>query len=213
MKPEQLCPARSTLYPGKGKDCLKKYATPIKSLTYEGMQPGLNSDLKTRASADPAKCSLLIPDLDLGYFNLRCKESGSRKAYLHHLIGNYLPLSGTQLRDLKRLAGSSWLTHYQKQNLNLQKRNFVPDPLDWECLRQAACGLGVSMCFLFVFLMHLEADGDPTFAAFPAPVERSSTPIRRIFRWWRGRKLVKFSILERKVNLREHRLYRKFQIR
>lgn len=106
-----------------------------------------------------SKSSLLIPDLHTGYFKKKSKQHNCRKKYFSFIIQNYLQLLPQFQHRLNARKGSKWKMVYQQKGQILNKKNFIPDPEDWELFRHAAMAVGVSMCFLFVFIMELEMEG------------------------------------------------------
>lgn len=173
------------------------------------MQRAQNFESQTLATSDAAKCSLMIPAMYLAYFKHRCNDLGSRKNYLHYLVDHFLPLSNRFASLLKHSKKEQWNTHYQAEKLELKKRSFVPVPEDWECLRHASMGFGVSMCFLFVFLMELEMDGELQVGEGAGKLGRSSS----LDRDRSERKFVNLSILIRRVDLKRRRLTRQHRTR
>ncbi|MCB1174867.1 MAG: DUF1564 family protein [Leptospiraceae bacterium] len=97
--------------------------------------------------------TLLIPRHLLDYFTLRVHDFRSVRAYFEYLIVNY----GRQLARYKiNPASHKWKKKYQNPGLDLQIRNFRPDPRFWEEFRHIAFGYGLAMCNLFVILLELE---------------------------------------------------------
>ena len=138
---------------------IEKYATPITFQTIVGMvaQKIANSSLESPVCWSVS--SLLIPDAYLRFFNAMVQKYGSRRCYFSHLAQfglNQLPRFLTLLNSRK---DPKWKTYYQSRGLQLVKRNFIPFPADWEGFRHCATAAGVSICFLFVFLMELEMTG------------------------------------------------------
>lgn len=105
------------------------------------------------------KSTVLIPDQYTDYYQNRCKQFGSRKAYFQHIINKYLPNVTLYRSEINNLKMLKWKTCYQSEGIHLRRRNFVPLPADWEALRHMSGAFGVSMCFLFVFLMQCEMKG------------------------------------------------------
>lgn len=105
------------------------------------------------------RSSLLIPSSMLSYFQSRCAASGGRAAYLNFLVINHLLYLHKFKNRLCRCHNPKWKIAYQNSGQKLLKRNLKPVPADWENLRNVAHAFGVSMCFLFVFLMELEMEG------------------------------------------------------
>ena len=130
----------------------------------------------TISQARAGKSTLLIPDLQIGYFRQRSRSCGSKAAYLNALLHRYLPRLSEIKTELNKVGNPNWNTTYQRKGQDLQKTNFVPEASDWELLRNAAAACGVSMCFLFVILMMLEADEFFVPLIKKPPVGRSSSP-------------------------------------
>ena len=102
------------------------------------------------------KSSLLIPDSLLEYYYRQSRIAGSRSRYFSLFVLEYIPRINEWKHILERVRTPNWKTTYQSCDQNLLKKNFVPIARDWEAFRHAAAACGVSMCFLFVFLMSLE---------------------------------------------------------
>lgn len=155
--------------------------------------------------ATAGKSTLLIPALELGYFHNRCQYFGSRSAYLSWMVENYLD----RLQDIKVLMNNfrepNWNTAYQSAGQDLRKMSFIPAGEAWEKMRQAAGVCGVSICFMFVILMKLEAEGFFQKSHKKPPIGRNSSPNKPEMTI----KFRKFSIFTRKLDLRELVLHRK----
>ena len=75
------------------------------------------------------------------------------RGYFEYLIRNYancLPKYGIDPTAIK------WKKEYQDEGLELQKRNFKPEPDIWEKFRNISFSYGLSMCKMFVVLMELD---------------------------------------------------------
>lgn len=97
--------------------------------------------------------TLLIPRHLVAYFESRSIFFGSRRLYFRHLIvtyGRFLQHFGIEPNSDK------WKKEYQEDGLDLQIRNFKPDPEFWEEFRHIAFAYGLGMCKLFVILLELE---------------------------------------------------------
>ena len=151
----------------------------------------------------------MIPEEHLSYYLDRCRELGSRSAYLTHLVANYLPRIQEWKTELDAICPPNWHTIYQAGELNLVKKNFKPRAEDWECLRNAAATCGVSMCFLFVFLMNLESIGFFEKSTDEKP-GRMELLIKWMVSWFR---IGKFSKFGRKLDLKKHAIQRQIKIR
>ncbi|MCB1173016.1 MAG: DUF1564 family protein [Leptospiraceae bacterium] len=53
-------------------------------------------------------------------------------------------------------VAAKWKQKYQAEGLNLQIKNFKPDPELWEEFRHIAFAYGLAMCRLFVVMLELE---------------------------------------------------------
>ncbi len=136
--------------------CLYKFfATPVTSDTFKGMKASIKSfptynNVKFRAVTSS---TLLIPMKMLEYFNTRERYFKSRGRYFEYLIMTY----GRQLHKFGlNPTVMKWKKEYQKTGLDLQVRNFKPDPEFWEEFRHIGLAYGVGMCLLFVILLELE---------------------------------------------------------
>lgn len=161
----------------------------------------------SRASA--SKSSLLIPSLQLGYFHSRCEDLGSMADYFACMVQHYLPHLPELQKQLNSVCDRNWNTVYQSRDQNLLKINFKPDGRDWECFRHAAAACGVSICFLFVFLMSLEATGFFE-KILSRPLLGWSSPTNSDLS---GEKFEKFSNFNRKLDRRRGVLHRRLQLR
>lgn len=103
--------------------------------------------------------TLLIPSIYLEQYYEKCRLHGSRASYFNYLLIYF----GSQIKQFEgrliKQKDSKWKTCYQNQGLNLEKKNFRPEPELWEQLRLSADSFGVSMCYLFIFMMELEMWG------------------------------------------------------
>ena len=107
-------------------------------------------EIETRAIT----CStLLIPRRLLEYFTRRVRYFHTTSKYLEYLIVTY----GRQLSCYGlNPASHKWKKKYQDSGLDLQIRNFKPNPELWEEFRHIAFAYGLAMCHLFVVLLELE---------------------------------------------------------
>ncbi|MCB1175198.1 MAG: DUF1564 family protein [Leptospiraceae bacterium] len=96
---------------------------------------------------------MLIPKHLLEYFTKRVRFFQGTRTYFEYLTVNY----GRQLASYElKLTSSKWKQKYQDPGLDLQVRNFRPDPELWEEFRHIAFAYGLAMCHLFVVLLELE---------------------------------------------------------
>lgn len=137
----------------------EKSGTPVILLTYKGMQVSIWRDLQPLCVSCFTQSTILVPEKYSNYFNARCHFFGSRRAYFRFVVGQILPQLFHFSSELNLRRVPKWKTYYQAQGQVLLRKNFVPLPDDWEALRHAAVASGVSMCFLFVFLMEIEMSG------------------------------------------------------
>ena len=96
---------------------------------------------------------LLIPRKLLDFYLKQCAWKGSRANYLHYLIqtyGRHLALYGLFPFAMK------YKKKYQEEGLDLQQCDFVPEPSDWEELRNLGFAYGLAMCKFFVILLELD---------------------------------------------------------
>ena len=108
------------------------------------------NEIETRAVTSS---TLLIPLYLLDYFTLRVRYFKGIGRYFEYLIMTYS-------RQLARYkidpASRKWKKKYQDPGLDLQIRNFKPNPELWEEFRHIAFAYGLAMCRLFVVLLELE---------------------------------------------------------
>lgn len=97
--------------------------------------------------------SLLIPNQLLLYFSLRSSLFGGSKYYFQYLIKTY---ARHLLQYGYKPIHSKWKNEYQQEGLDLQKRNFKPNPVFWEEFRNISSSYGLAMCKFFTILLELE---------------------------------------------------------
>ena len=141
------------------------------------------SDIRRRAWTSS---TLLIPEDRIEYFNKRIlcfngrgrsRYGGSICGYFEYLIRNY---ANCLLKYGIDPTAIKWKKEYQEEGLELQKRNFKPEPDIWEKFRHISFSYGLSMCKMFVVLMELdhqrwvEAGCPDNF--YELPQQRNYTP-------------------------------------
>lgn len=99
--------------------------------------------------------TLLIPEFYLAELEERIEDHGSLKNYVEYLLKEYEVFLKTKIlpesQELK--------TIYQAKDLNLQRKDFRPNPKDWLRLKLYRVGLNYSISYLFVFLLRLDLLG------------------------------------------------------
>lgn len=128
-------------------------------MTCAGMRPVNFAENLARSPLCFSSSTLLIPAKYLEEYNSRSKLLGSRRAYFEFIVKKFLPHLGIFKKKLLSRKIHKWKTYYQANEQKLSIRNFSPNPEDWEALRIVAGAFGVSMCYLFVFLLELEIGG------------------------------------------------------
>lgn len=186
----------------------KKYGTPVTSLTLDSMQNLIYRESTIKTEVCRTKSSLLVPESYLAFFKSRCNEAGSRRSFFHQLVRYYSNQSEFFAQKLNISKTPRWKTHYQDQDLDLIKVNFLPEPEDWEDLRHLASAFGVSICFIFVFLLKLEIQGST-----PAPPQKSFKRgwISCFFEMKRMLPFKRFCKIERILDFRSKKLHRRIQ--
>lgn len=103
--------------------------------------------------------TLLVPSKYLDYYHNQSNFHGNLSSYFRYLLIQF----GSQVNQYENMLTmdrtSKWKTCYQDAGLFLERKNFRPDPENWEQLRHIADSFGISMCYLFIFLMELEMYG------------------------------------------------------
>lgn len=145
--------------------------------------------------------TFLIPSKFEDFFKQKCIVHGSRRAYLSFVVSNYLPEVEKFLGRLDRRRVHKWKICYQAEGQLLLKRNFIPIPSDWEAFRNCAGVFGVSMCFLFVFIMELEMQGILQTEKYGNSVHKTCIKPRKFRKFSIIYRLLDFpgQILERKL--------------
>ncbi|MCB1173240.1 MAG: DUF1564 family protein [Leptospiraceae bacterium] len=137
------------------------------------MQVQSNQDKSEIRAQMVSSSTLLIPGHLLKYYRFRVNCFSGTGHYFEHLLATY----GRQLaRYSINPVTTQWKKKYQNKGLDLQIRNFKPNPELWEEFRHIAFAYGLAMCHLFVVLLELElkrwrAAGSPSVF-----FEKSSTP-------------------------------------
>lgn len=162
----------------------------------------------TESRACYSSSTLLIPERFSSYYRQCCNDSGSRRAYFSRIVRDYLPLIEIYKFKLCKQRAQKWKTCFQDSGQKLLNRNFVPLPDDWENLRHAASGFGVSICYLFVFLMQLEMSGIKPYIHSTGPTDWNPTPKRGK----RRSKFGKISKFRRTLDANQKKLIREIQI-
>ncbi|MCB1172742.1 MAG: DUF1564 family protein [Leptospiraceae bacterium] len=105
------------------------------------------------ATRSVTSSTLLIPMHLMDYFQDRVRDFQGIGRYFEYLIITY----GRQL-TLYNIdpTNRQWKQKYQDQGLDLQVRNFKPNPELWEEFRHIGFAYGLAMCHLFVVLLELE---------------------------------------------------------
>lgn len=167
--------------------------------------------IEDSASPVDSNSSVLIPSRLFDHFNQRSRIHGSRRRYLHFLVFSILPDISCYSELLASSRSQKWKTCYQNSGQSLIKKNFKPSPIDWEAMRQVASAFGVSICFLFVFLMEIDSG--------QKKLTRMSTKSFRKLRDWNSapgrvqklKKFRKFSKIWRVIDFERWKLIRKIQ--
>ena len=159
--------------------------------------------------ATSGKSSLLIPDLMLGFFYDRCSACGGRSDYFGWMVQQLVPRLPEVRLKLNAVRDPNWNKPYQTSGQDLQKKSFYPIGSDWEFFRMAANSCGVSMCFLFVFLMLLDAENFFNTSPENETVGRNSSPERPDF----SERLIKFGKFECWLDEKHPELHRRLQLR
>lgn len=99
--------------------------------------------------------TLLIPEEYLKELNEKIEDHGSLKNYMSYLLNKYeLFLNTKILPESKQLK-----TEYQANHLNLQRKDFRPNPNDWHLMKLYRVGLNYSISALFIYLLRLDLAG------------------------------------------------------
>lgn len=114
------------------------------------------TELCLRNSRCYTRSTVSIPEQVVGFYDTRCVEFGSRRAYFNWVVWNLARQVHMYESQVIKLRAQKWKTQYQTEGLGLCRKNFTPYPEDWEFLRNAAMAFGVSMCFLFAFLVGID---------------------------------------------------------
>ncbi|MCB1173365.1 MAG: DUF1564 family protein [Leptospiraceae bacterium] len=165
--------------------------------------------------------TVLIPKHLLDYFTQRVRYFKGIGRYFEYLTITY----GRQLARYEIDPTScKWKKKYQDPGLDLQIRNFKPDPELWEEFRHIAFAYGLAMCRLFVVLLELEyslwlqAGSPATFHETQAarPSKRKERVNSKQFLSIKNTKFrlnldssAEFAVLIRSMDFSRHTLHRK----
>ena len=104
---------------------------------------------------------MLIPQKSVPVFNELCaklkKEPGELLEHLAQQMDALIAAAETNKCSGAPLNSTRLTTRYQEQGLELARHDFSVDAMRWHELKSMARFRGVSICRLFVFLLHMAA--------------------------------------------------------
>jgi len=96
--------------------------------------------------------TLLVSSMYCHVINRAIERHLSLRHYIHRLMSD--PLLS---KKILLLRSYKWKKNYQSYGQDLRRYNFRPSESDWALLSILSNGLGFSRCYVFVFLMLIDA--------------------------------------------------------